>query len=100
MIYRRTRGSSAGEYYQRLSDKQAARAVRRWKARYVSGAITGQEMCQLMAHRDNPDWLFWRRVLRIRNQDGVREVKCIVVLAPGIRFRLVKRKPSPLKIVT
>ena len=96
-IYRRTRRNWPGTYYQRLTDKQTLRVVARWRQRERKGSLLGCEYSQLMQHLANPDWPFWRVVIRIRNADGLREVATVEVLPPSLTFRQVKRKPQPIK---
>jgi len=96
-LYRSTRNPGAGTYYRRLTEKQVRAALGRWRRRYLSGKLSGQEMCQLMAYQEHPEWCFWRRYVRIRNENGLREVACVVVLPPSSRFRPVKNKPAPVK---
>ena len=96
-IYRTTRNAASGMYYKRMSANQIRRTLTTWRRRYLEGRITGQEMCQLMAYRDHPDWLFWRCCVRIRGEAGLRESSTVVVLPPSTRFRAVKRKPKPVK---
>ena len=96
-IYRTTRNPWPGTYYKRMNDRQVRATLKRWRRRYLSGKLCGQEVCQLMAHRDHPEWHFWRRFVRIRNDDGLREVVSVVVLPPSTRFRPVKNKPAPVK---